>query len=95
MTSTVSNSMENAALGAAVATPVMSVISQNATVISVICTVIFGFIYACCAIWNAHSNHKRNKVSEGVILENIIESMIKKGDPIDLIKIVESHKDKL
>lgn len=73
-------SVQNATLGAGVATGLMNTISQNATAISVICTIGFGLIYASCAIWNAYSNHNRNKVSERKMIDKIIKELNDNGD---------------
>lgn len=90
-----SQSIENTALGAGITTGLMGVITQNATAISVLCTVAFGLIYACCAIWNAYSNHKRNKVTKRNILDGLIDEMIKDDQPAELIKLLNDKKRKL
>lgn len=92
---TKAHSVESATLVAGTTTGLMSVITQNATAISVICTAGFGLIYACCAIWNAYSNHKRNKVSKDAIYQDIIDGMIKDGAPVELIKQVSDRKSKI
>jgi len=79
MSDTVTN-VQNATLGAGVATGLMNTISANATAISVLCTIGFGIIYASCAIWNAYSNHKRNKVSERSIVDSIIKRLNDNGE---------------
>ena len=60
-------------LGAGAGIGVMATVTSNATAITAIATVCFGIIYACCAIWNAYSNHRRNRVNERHITESIIE----------------------
>jgi len=79
MSDTVTN-VQNATLGAGVATGLMNTISANAMAISVLCTIAFGIIYASCAIWNAYSNHKRNKVSEQSIVDGIIKRLKDNGE---------------
>ena len=64
----------------------MSVITQNATAISVICTVGFGLVYVSCAIWNAYSNHRRNKISQSSITADILSKL-----PPELKEQVELH----
>ena len=89
------HTIQDASLGAGITTGLMGVIAQNATVISLAMTAFFGLIYACCAIWNARSNSKRNDMNERAILESIIEGMIKDDEPIELIKKAQERKDKL
>ena len=79
MSDTVTN-IQNATLGAGVTTGIMNAINANATAISVIATVGFGVIYASCAIWNAYSNHKRNRVNEEVIIYNIVKRLNDNGE---------------
>jgi len=92
---TTNHTVENAALGAGISTGLMGVITQNATAISVIATVGFGVIYASCAIYREYQTYKRDKISKKAMLESIIDDMIKKDEPIELIKIVQARKDKL
>ena len=92
---TTNHTVENASLGAGITTGLMGVITQNATAISVLATVGFGLVYASCAIWNAYSNHKRNKVSERKLLDNLIDEMVSDGKPVELIKILSDKKRKL
>ena len=47
-------------------------VAQNATVITALTSVITGMVFAGCAIWNALSNHKRNKINKRDIIESII-----------------------
>lgn len=82
------STVQNASLGAGVTTGLMPVITQNATAISVICTVIFGLIYASCAIWNAYSNHRRNTVNRRKIVEEILSEMEEGEVPHDVISQV-------
>ena len=79
MTDTVTN-VQNATLGAGVATGLMNTLAENATAISVLCTIGFGIIYASCAIWNAYSNHRRNKNAEDLIVKGIIKRLSDEGE---------------
>ena len=92
---TTASTVENTALGAMATTGLMSAVAQNATVISLCMTAFFGLIYASCAIWNARSNSKRNQVSERKVYDDVINTMIKEGQPMELIKILNDKKDKL
>jgi hypothetical protein len=79
MSDNITQTVQNASLGAGVATGIMNTITANATAISVLCTIGFGIVYAGCAIWNAYSNHKRNKVSKRAIIDSLIDEMRSEG----------------
>lgn len=72
--------VQNAALGAGMASGLMNTITENATAISVLCTVGFGAIYVSCAIWNAYSNHKCNHISKDIIIGEIIKRLNEHGE---------------
>lgn len=78
--SDVVTNIQNATLGAGVASGLLNTIAANSTAISVLCTIGFGIIYTSCAIWNAYSNHKRNKVSEQTIIDKIIARLNDNGE---------------
>ena len=92
---TTNHTVENASLGAGITTGLMGVITENATAISVLATVGFGVIYASCAIWNAYSNHRRNKLNKVVMINDLIDDLISEGKPTELIKILNEKKYKL
>ena len=50
---------------------------QNATALTALATIITGVIFASCAIWNAASNHKRNKVNRRDIVEGVLMDLEK------------------
>jgi hypothetical protein len=87
MSDTISN-VQNASLGAGATTGLMTVIGNNATAISVIATVGFGLVYASCAIWNAYSNHRRNKISEDKMIDAIVKRMLDNGETTEAINAV-------
>lgn len=79
MSDNITQTVQNVTLGGGLATGIMNAITTNATAISVLCTIGFGLVYATCAIWNAYSNHKRNKVSKRAIIDNLIDEMRSEG----------------
>ena len=79
MSENITQTVQNVTLGGGVATGVMNVITQNATAISVLCTIGFGLVYAGCAIWNSWSNHKRNKVNKRTIIDELVREMKDEG----------------
>ncbi|AZU97812.1 hypothetical protein [Vibrio phage LP.2] len=79
MSDTVST-VQNASLGATMTTGLLPVITQNATAISVLCTIIFGVIYASCAIWNAYSNHKLKRLNKQAMIDNLIRELNDNGE---------------
>lgn len=82
--------LQGASLGAGVSTGIITTVTNNATFITVMTTVCFGLIYASCAIWNAYSNHKRNKVNKRNIVEAILDDIEADDDiephVVDIIK---------
>jgi len=88
------NDVGNASLGASMGTTVLTVVTDHATAISVLSTLCFGIVYVACAVWNAYSNHKRNSVSERVIVDSIIKRMRSDNVPDDLIQMVIQYKRK-
>ena len=65
---------------------------QNATALSALATIITGLVFATCAIWNAASNHQRNKVNRRDIVEAVLIDL-EKSDLSD--KELEKFKKNL
>ena len=82
------NDVGNASLVAGISTGLMTTIANNATAITVICTTVFGIIYASCAIWNAYSNYKRNKVTERATVDKMLRDA--EGNE-EVLKILKDH----
>lgn len=83
--------VENASLGAAMGTGFLTIVTNNATFITVMCTVCFGMVYASCAIWNAYTNHRRIKTE---IVQSIIEEMERDNCDRELINEVVKYARK-
>lgn len=80
------NDVGNASLVAGISTGLMTTIANNATAITVICTIVFGVIYASCAIWNAFSNHKRNKVTERATVDKMFKDAEGNEEVLSILK---------